>query len=56
MGSKLKLDMEKAGIHLPPERQARMQELMNASNHYAAKFNAALVSVCLLVYAFVMCV
>ncbi|KAF5843142.1 hypothetical protein DUNSADRAFT_2179 [Dunaliella salina] len=43
VGSKLKLDMEKAGIHLPPERQARMQELMNASHHFAARFNAALV-------------
>lgn len=36
--------MEKAGIHLPAEQQARMRQLMNASNHYAAQFNAALVS------------
>uniref|UniRef100_A0A7S3QPV1 Peptidase M3A/M3B catalytic domain-containing protein n=1 Tax=Dunaliella tertiolecta TaxID=3047 RepID=A0A7S3QPV1_DUNTE len=43
VGIQLKLDMEKAGIHLPLERQARMQELMNASHHFAAKFNAALV-------------
>ena len=35
--------MEKAGIHLRHDRQARMQELMGASNHFAAKFNAALV-------------
>jgi len=43
VGSKLQLDMEKAGIHLRHDRQARMQELMGASNHFAAKFNAALV-------------
>ena len=43
VGHKLKLDMEKAGVHLPASKQKRMQELMNAGNHYAAMFNAALV-------------
>lgn len=43
VGSRLLLDMEKAGIHLPAQQQARMRQLMNDSNHYAAEFNAALV-------------
>lgn len=43
VGSKLRLDMEKAGIHLPAAQQARMQGLMAAGGNYAAAFNAALV-------------
>jgi hypothetical protein len=42
VGSKLLMDMEKAGIHLPETQRLRMQELMNLNQHFGMSFNAAL--------------
>ena len=43
VGTKLLMDMEKAGIHLPEGRRARMQELMNLNQHFGMTFNTNLV-------------
>jgi Zn-dependent oligopeptidase len=45
VGSKLLMDMEKAGIHLPHASRLRMQELMNKNQHFGMAFNSAVVSV-----------
>ncbi|GAX79131.1 hypothetical protein CEUSTIGMA_g6571.t1 [Chlamydomonas eustigma] len=44
VGSKLLMDMEKAGIHLPHGSQMRMQELMNKNQHFSMAFNSAIIS------------